>query len=81
MLVEASDLHLEKVDIENARSCNHQLMRPSLKPASRLKFFQCVIEGNGFEKAVKKCAPKWHHRQLAKKMYCSIKKISGRRRK
>lgn len=81
MLVQESDLHLEKVDIENARSCNHQLISPSLKPDSRSKFFQCIIRGNGFEKAVNKCAPKWHYRQLAKKIFYSIKKISGRRGK
>ena len=57
-LLELCDLELYEVDIEKAKSSNHQLVSPSNMPKNREKFFRLLIKGTTFNKATFRCLPK-----------------------
>lgn len=65
-LIQEAGLHLEFVDIEKAKTANHQLNYPSPMPDCRVKFFQEIQKGSGFNKAVSKCIPKEYYKEKIK---------------
>ena len=56
--VRKAALHLEPVDMEEARKHNHQLNHPSAKPEKRAAFLKAVQSGGNYAWAVARAYPK-----------------------
>ena len=65
-LLEIGNIHLEKVDVENAVANNGQLKHPSVKPIEREKFMRAIKRGKSIDATVMRLLPKIYFRQLAK---------------
>ena len=76
-LLEHSDLHLEKVDLNNAVARNHQLSYPSIKPEKWNVFFDGIRKGKNFNLLVFQVFPKKCLKQMIKRIFIALKIIRG----
>ncbi len=56
-LLKKSDFHIEKVDLDRAIECNHQLSAPVKKHKSTDIFFKALIDQQNFDNLVRKYLP------------------------
>lgn len=66
ILVEKSNMKLNKVDIEKAIKANHQLQHPSPRLAGTRAFFSELNKGKDFNKLVKDNFPQQYYKQRIK---------------
>lgn len=76
-LLDISNLHLVDVDIEKAISNNGQLREPSMPHESRKKFFDRIVSGKPFNKAVFVSMPYLCTKQLLKAVLIKLHLING----
>ena len=57
-LLQRAPVELFEVELEKAKSFNHQLREPFPMPNNRKTFFEKIENGSNFNKAVEKCFPK-----------------------
>ena len=77
-LLDGADLFSADVDIKKAVAINHQLERPSVKPAGRSDFFKKLKpKGKSFNRLVSKNYRKRTFRQNVKYVLCRLKIIRG----
>ena len=74
-LLEYADMHLEKVDLQNAIERNHQLNHPSVKPGKRNVFFEGLSKGKNFDYLVFQAFPKKCLKQMIKRILIVLKII------
>jgi len=76
-LLNNANLHLEDVDIDNAKKHNAQLNASEKKPPKRTLFFNEIKKGTLYDKAVFKCFPWLCLKQDLKKIIFKIRPYRG----
>lgn len=77
ILVEESNMKLNRVDIEKAIKANHQLQYPSPRLAGTVTFFSELNKGKDFNKLVRNNFPKQYSRQRLKAFLTKLGLIRG----
>ena len=72
-MLNLSNLHLEKVDLDRAIQYNEQLRKPSIKPKHRDKFIDGINKGKSFNFMLLKACPAACIRQDIKEILIRLK--------